>query len=131
MYFTTGQEKNIMMKISYWTEILNNYVNKEKPSRKTENNLVTLIENNKKEIRKMNTYSDKETQTEEERDSVKGPQDFSHDNNSTSSLYPPDHWGLTWDTEGENLISEENTFDLEDLYVCGNYDNVLRNEYGE
>ena len=75
----------------------------------------------------MNIYVDKETQTEEEEDSVKD----SHDNGSTSSLYPPDHWGLTWDTEGENLIPEENTFDLEDLYTCGNYDNVLRNEYGE
>ena len=55
---------------------------------------------------------------------------FSHDNSSESSLYPPDLWGLTWDAEGENLVPEENTFDLEDLYACGNYDNVLRSEYG-
>ena len=61
---------------------------------------------------------------------MKDLQDFSHDNSSASSLYPPDHWGLTWNTEGENLVLEENTFDLEDLYVCGNYDNVLHSEYG-
>ena len=78
----------------------------------------------------MNTYSDKKTQTEEEESSVKDLQDFLHDNSSASSLYPPDHWGLTWDTEGENLVSEENTFDLKDLYTYENYDNVLRSEYG-
>ena len=52
-----------------------------------------------------------------------------HDNSFTSSLYSPNHWGLTWDVEGKNLVSEENTFNLEDLYTCGDYDNVLYNEY--
>ena len=60
MYFTTGKQKNIMMKISHWTEILENYVDKEKPSGKTGSELVTFIEENKKEIKKMNTYLDKE-----------------------------------------------------------------------
>ena len=94
MYFTTEKERNIMMKINYQTEILENYVNKEKSSKKIENKLMTLIEENKKEIRKMNTYSDKKTQTKGKRDSVKGPQDLLHDNNSTSSLYSPDHQRL-------------------------------------
>ena len=61
---------------------------------------------------------------------MEDPQNFIQDNSSMSSLYPPDHWGLTWDTEGENLIPEENTFDLEDLYTCGDYDNVLHSEHG-
>ena len=78
----------------------------------------------------MNIYSNKETQTEEERDSVKDLQDFLHNNSFTSSLYLPDYWRLTWDTERENLVSKKNTFDLEDLYTYGNYDNVLRSEYG-
>ena len=130
MYFTTRKERNIIMEISYWTEILKNYVNKEKPLEKTENKLVTFIKENKEEIRKMDTYSNKKTQTEEERDNVKDLQNFLHDNSSVSSLYPPDHWGLTWDTEGENLVPKGNTFNLKDLYAYGNYDNVLRNEYG-
>ena len=61
---------------------------------------------------------------------MKGSQDLLYDNSFTSSLYPSDHWGLTWDTKRENFIPEENTFDLKDLYTCGNYDNVLRSEYG-
>ena len=60
---------------------------------------------------------------------MEDPPDFLHDNSSMNSLYSPDHWRLTWDTEGENLVPEENTFDLEDLYTYGNYDNVLCNEY--
>ena len=49
------------MKISYQTKTLETYVNKEKPSEKVENKFVIFIKENKKEIRKMNTYSDKET----------------------------------------------------------------------
>ena len=45
-----------MMEISYWTEILEEYVNKEKLLEKIESKLVTLIKENKKEIKKMNTY---------------------------------------------------------------------------
>ena len=125
IHFTTGKQRNIMMKINYQTEILENYINKEKSSGKIESKLVTFIEENKKEIKNMNTYLNKEIQIKKERDSVKN----SHDNSSTNSLYPPDHQGLTWDTERENLIPEENTFDLEDLYTYGDYDNVLYNEY--
>ena len=73
----------------------------------------------------MNTYLNKETQTREERDSVKDLRNLLYDNNFTSSLYPPDHWGLTWNTEEENLILKENHFDLKDLYIYGDYDNVL------
>ena len=79
----------------------------------------------------MDIYTNKKTQTEKERDSLKDLRNFSHDNSSTNSLYPPDHWGLTWDVEGKNLIPKENTFDLKDLYVYENYDNVLRSKYGE
>ena len=71
MYFVTEKERNIIIKINYWTEILENYVNKEKSLKKIKSKLVTFIKENKKEIKKMNTYSDKKTQTEEERDSVK------------------------------------------------------------
>ena len=78
----------------------------------------------------MNIYLDKKTQTEEEGNSIKDLQDFLHDNNFTNNLYSPDHWRLTWDTERENLVPKKNTFDLKDLYTCGNYDNVLRSEYG-
>ena len=49
------------MKINYWTEILKNYVNKEKSLEKVKSKLVTFIKENKEEIRKMDTYSDKET----------------------------------------------------------------------
>ena len=91
MYFVTRKQKNIIMKISHWTEILKDYVNKERPSGKTGSKLVTFIKENKKEIRKMDIYLNREVQTEEERDSIKN----SHDNSSTNSLYPPNHWGLT------------------------------------
>ena len=79
------------MKISYWTEILKYYVNKEKLLEKVENKLVIFIKENKEEIKKMDIYLDKETQIEEEENSVKDLQNFLHDNSSTSSLYPPDH----------------------------------------
>ena len=59
MYFATRKERNIMMEISYQTEILENYVNKKKSSRKADNKLVTFIKENKKEIKKMDTYSNK------------------------------------------------------------------------
>ena len=117
------------MEISYQTEILKNYVSKRKSLEKTRNKLVIFIKENKEEIRKINTYLDKKTQTKEERNNVKDLQDFLHDNSSVNSLYLLDHWGLTWDTKGENLVSEENIFDLKDFYVYENYDNVLYSEY--
>ena len=129
MYFTIRKEREIMIEISYWIGILENYVSKKKPSGKIENKLVTFIKKNKEEIRKINTYSDKKTQIEKERDNVEDLRNFLYDNSSTNNLYPPDHWGLTWDTERENLVPEENIFNLKDLYVYGNYDNVLYNEY--
>ena len=39
----------------------------------------------------MNTYFDKKTQTRKEENSVKDLRDFLHDNNSTNSLYSPNH----------------------------------------
>ena len=60
MYFVTEKERNIIMEINYWTEILNNYVNKKKSSRKVGSKLITFIKENKEEIKKMDTYSDKE-----------------------------------------------------------------------
>ena len=95
MYFVTKKERNIIIKISYQIEILEKYVNKKKSLRKTKNKLVIFIKENKKEIKKMNTYSDKKTQIKEERDNVKDLRDFLHDNNLMNSLYPSDHWGLT------------------------------------
>ena len=91
MYFVTEKEKNIIMEISYWIEILENYVNKRKPSEKVESRLVTFVEENKKEIKKMDIYFDKETQTEKEGGNVKDLQDFLHDNSFTNSLYSLDH----------------------------------------
>ena len=91
MYFTTEKEKNIIMEINYWTEILKNYVNKEKSSEKIKNKLVTFIKENKEEIKKMNTYLDKKIQIKEERNDVKDLQDFLYNNSSTNSLYPLDH----------------------------------------
>ena len=61
MYFTTKKERNIIMEINHQTEILKDYVDKEKPSEKIENKLVTFIKENKEEIKKMDTYSNKET----------------------------------------------------------------------
>ena len=49
------------MKISYWTKILKNYINKEKSLGKVKNKLVTFVKENKEEIKKIDTYSDKET----------------------------------------------------------------------
>ena len=39
----------------------------------------------------MDTYLDKETQTKEERDSIKDSRDFLHNNSSINNLYSPDH----------------------------------------
>ena len=58
--------------------------------------------------------------------------ELSQNNSSENSLYqpfPPDHWGLEWDEEGENLIPMEHQFSLDDLYTYGDYDNVFRSEY--
>ena len=73
----------------------------------------------------MDTYKNSEIQTKEGGGSVKDLQISLQDNNFTSNLYSPDHQEMTWDAEGENLISEENYFTIEDLGICGNYDNVL------
>ena len=57
----TRKERNIMIEINYWTEILKNYVNKEKSLRKVKSKLVIFIKKNKEEIKKMDTYLDKKT----------------------------------------------------------------------
>ena len=56
---------------------MKDYVNKEKVTKKTESNLLKLIKNNRKEIKKINIYSDTETQTIQEKSSVKGPHNLS------------------------------------------------------
>ena len=61
---------------------------------------------------------------------VKSSGDPSQDNSSTDSLYPPKQWGMKWDTEGENLVPIEHQYSLDDLYLYGDYDNVIRSEYG-
>ena len=55
--------------------------------------------------------------------------DLLQDNSLLNNLYPPDHWGLEWDEEGENLISMKNNDDIDDLYMYGDYDNILRSDY--
>ena len=52
----------------------------------------------------MNSYQNNTIQTEEERDSVKDYGNPLQDNSLTDSLYPPEHWGMEWDTEEENLV---------------------------
>ena len=52
------------------------------------------------------------------------------DNSPTDSLYPSEHWGMKWDTEGENLVLMEHQYSLDDLYLCGDYENVIRSKYG-
>ena len=91
MYFVTEKEKDIIIKINYWTRILKDYVNKEKLLEKVESKLITFIKENKEEIKKMNIYLDKETQVEKEKSSIKDLYNFLHNNNSTNSLYLPDH----------------------------------------
>ena len=85
MYFANEKENKIMKEISHYITMLEDYVNKKKTSKKTENKLISLIKENKKTIRRMDTYLNTETQTEGERNSVKDLQD----NSSESSLYPP------------------------------------------
>ena len=60
---------------------------------------------------------------------VKSLENSLQDNSSTDSLYPPEQWGMEWDTEEENLVPTEHQYLLNDLYWCGDYDNVLRSEY--
>ena len=52
---------------------------------------MTLIKENKKKIKRINTYSNKETQTKEERNNIKDLQDFLHNNSFTSNLYSLDY----------------------------------------
>ena len=61
---------------------------------------------------------------------MKDPRNTLQDNSPTDSLYPTEHWDMEWDTEGENLVPTEHQYSLDDLYWCGDYDNVIRSEYG-
>ena len=38
---------------------------------------------------------------------------------------------MKWDIEGENLVSIEYQYLLDDLYLYGDYDNVIRSKYRE
>ena len=38
---------------------------------------------------------------------------------------------MKWNTEEENLVPIEHQYLLDDLYLYGDYDNVVRNEYEE
>ena len=77
----------------------------------------------------MDTYCNQETQTEEE-SNVKNLSSSLQDNSSTNSLYPSGHWGMEWDEERENLIPENDYYVLDDLYITGDYDNILRSDHG-
>ena len=79
----------------------------------------------------MDSYQDNVTQTKEERNSVKDLKNSLQDNSPTDSLYPPEHWDMKWDTEEENLVPIEHQYLLDDLYLCDDYDNVVRSEYGK
>ena len=68
--------------------MLENYVKKERPSKKSENKLIETIIKNQKTIRNMNTYYNQETQTKE-RDNVESLSSSLQDNSSTNSLYLP------------------------------------------
>ena len=61
MYFVTRKEKSIIKKISYWTKILKDYVNKKKSLKKVKNRLIILIKENKERIKKINIYLNKKT----------------------------------------------------------------------
>ena len=51
--------------------MLKDYINKKKSLEKIKNKLVTFIKENKEEIKKRNTYSNKETQIKKEKSNIK------------------------------------------------------------
>ena len=71
--------------------MLENYVQKERSSRKNENKLVETVLTNQEAIQNMNTYYDQEIQTEEEKSSVRNPSSSSQNNSFTNDLYPLEH----------------------------------------
>ena len=93
-YFVTKKEKEIMKEISYWIVMLEDYVQKERPSGKNGSKLVETVLTNQETIQNMDTYHDEGTQTEEGGGSVENPSSSPQDNSSTNSLYPPGHWGM-------------------------------------
>ena len=78
----------------------------------------------------MNSYQDNVIQIEEKRNNIKNHEISLQDNNLTDSLYFQEHWDMKWDTE-ENLVFMKYQYSLDDLYLCNDYDNVIRNEYKE
>ena len=52
------------------------------------------------------------------------------DNSFTNSLYSSGHWEMKWDEERENLISRNDYYTLNDLYIVEDYDNILRSDNG-
>ena len=79
----------------------------------------------------MDSYQDNTIQTKEEGSSVKNHENSLQDNSPTDNLYPSEHWDMKWDTEEENLVPIEHQYSLDDLYLCNDYDNVIRSDYGE
>ena len=78
----------------------------------------------------MNSYQDNVTQMEKERNSLKNLKTLLQDNSLTDSLYSLEYWNMEWDTEGENLVFMKHQYSLNDLYLYGDYDNVIRSKYG-
>ena len=109
--------------------MLEDYVQKRRPSRKSKSKLVKVILTNQEAIQNMNIYHDQKTQTEKERDSIENSSASLQDNSSTNNLYPLGHWEMEWNEKGENLISENDYYILNDLYIIGDYNNVLRSDH--
>ena len=62
---------------------------------------------NQETIKEMDSYQENVIQTKEEGSSVKNLKNSLQDNSLTDSLYSPEHWGMEWDTEEENLVPIE------------------------
>ena len=77
----------------------------------------------------MDSYQDNTIQTKKERNSIKDLRDSLQDNSFMNSLYSSKHWDMKWDIKEKNLVSIEYQYLLDDLYLYGDYDNVVRNEY--
>ena len=79
----------------------------------------------------MDSYQDNAIQTEKEENSIKNYWDSLQDNSSTDNLYSLEYWDIKWDTEEENLVLMKHQYSLNDLYLYGDYDNIIRSKYGE
>ena len=110
--------------------MLKDYVKKRRLLEKNESKLVKTILINQEIIQNMNTYYDQEIQTKEGGGSVENLWSSPQDNSLTNSLYLPGHWEMEWNEERENLIPRNDYYTLDDLYITGDYDNILRSDHG-